>query len=313
MNPPIAVDRCHQIGDIRVTALIDAVIDLPFDLEDFYPDTPIEAWAPWRRRYPQTFWRPNRHRVNYTAYLIEDEGLNVLIDAGMGPETSPMSRAVADVATDSVLLHAPHRLLAALAGVGRAPEDIDVVVLTHLDPDHVGWALSYESGRPRPTFAEARYVVHETDWAAFHTPGWDRSTPFDYIPMSVTPLKAGPLELMTGEVMAIGARITLALAAGHTPGHLVVAVEGAGQRLYLLDDVIAHPAQFTFPSWCNLGDRDSAQAVATRLELLARLEQEKAMCTATHLPQPCFGRVTRHAGERTWIPAPEAVATEGER
>ncbi|MGH2744648.1 MAG: MBL fold metallo-hydrolase [Thermoleophilaceae bacterium] len=299
-------DRTYRLGQAQVTAVIDAVIDLPFDLEDFYPDVPLEAWTPWRRRYAETFWAPNRHRVNYAAYVIQQDGLRILVDAGMGPKDAPMSQAVAAVAGERELLHNPHRLLAGLREISIAPEDIDIVVLTHLDPDHVGWALRCDQRGPTRTFPNARYVVHEADWAAFHGAGWDRDAPFEYLPTSVSPLATmDQLQLMSRPVMSLSENVSLRLAAGHTPGHLVAVVQDSRRLLYLLGDALAHPAQISEPSWCSTADRSPDQAIATRLALLDRLERENAVFAASHFPQPYFGRIGTGAGGREWTPDPE--------
>lgn len=297
-----------SVGDTRVHAVVDAVVDYPFPLETFYPDVPMDAWDEWRERFPETFWARDRHTLDYTAYVIRGSERTILLDCGMGSSVAPMPAFVDTLPTGVMTTHQPHRLLNGLSGMGLAPDDIDVVVLTHLDVDHVGWAVTITPEmRFAPTFPKARYVVDLADWNAYHSPGWDAKTPFDYVGASVTPLKAlGVLDLVTEDVV-LDAGVTFAAANGHTPGHRIVRVADGGEVAYLLGDAIVHPAQVTFPDWRNMADADPDAARRTRRALLDRIEDEGAVMAATHFPHPWFGRIVRVDGRRLWKPVSPAL------
>jgi glyoxylase-like metal-dependent hydrolase (beta-lactamase superfamily II) len=281
-----------DLPGLRVTALVDALLELPFDLEDVYPDVPLAAWAPWRERHPETFWRPNRHRVVHTAFLVQRDDLTLLVDTGVGPAGTPMSDAVGALPPDGEATQRLNALGSELAAAGVAPEDVDMVVLTHLDVDHVGWALRF----PRAT-----YVVHRCDWDAFHAPGFDPGTPFPYLGEMVTPLAAtGRLRLLDDEATRLVDGVGVRLMPGHSPGHLAVRLAAAdGTVVGLLGDAFVHPAQILHPDWCGTMDRDPATTVATRRALLERIAAEDVIVAATHFPAPHFGRVDARVG---WVP-----------
>jgi glyoxylase-like metal-dependent hydrolase (beta-lactamase superfamily II) len=292
-----------SVNGISVHAVVDAVVDYPFPLEVFYPDVPSGAWEQWRDRFPETFWARDRHTLDYTAYLIQCAERTILVDCGMGPAGAPMPRFVQSLPSATMTTHQPHRLLRGLSRIGIGVEDVDVVVFTHLDVDHVGWALTAdaESGVV-PTFPRARYIVDLADWNAYHSPGWDSKAPFDYVGESVTPLAGlGVLDLVTDDV-PLDECVTFLRATGHTPGHRVVRVAGGDEVAYLLGDAIVHPAQVAFPHWRNMADVDPDLTRRTRSSLLDRIEEEGALMAATHFPRPWFGRIERVGDHRIWQP-----------
>ena len=91
----------------------------------------------------------------------------------------------------------PGRLPDELAAAGVEPEEIDLVVLTHLHLDHVGWNLVWDGERPRPRFPRARYLVQRADWDAFAARPEETRVAFD---RCVAPLRAlGMAELLDGD------------------------------------------------------------------------------------------------------------------
>lgn len=93
-------------------------------------------------------------------FSVERDGRALLIDAGLGPEKI--------TAEPDSPVGAGHggTLLDNLGKVGRAPSEIETVAITHLHPDHIGWAWHPEPGTDRPAFTNADYVLAEPEWAA---------------------------------------------------------------------------------------------------------------------------------------------------
>jgi glyoxylase-like metal-dependent hydrolase (beta-lactamase superfamily II) len=79
---------------------------------------------------------------------------------------------------------------------------------------------------------------------------------------------------------------------GHTPGHSSLRIDSAGERVLLIADALLHPAQVTEPE----------QERRTRRELLNQLEAEALVFSASHFPEPAFGRIVREDGRRYWQP-----------
>ena len=280
----------YKIGDVEILAFSDAVVDYPWPLTELYPDVPLEAWTPYRARYPGAFGGENVLRLDYGCYLIRSQGRTVLVDTGMGPATTPWAAFLKQSGT----------LLSGLEAAGVQPGEVDIVVLTHLHPDHVGWALTQEGASCRATFPRARYVVHRADWDAFQTPEVQAHFPFSYVDETITPLRElGVLELIDGE-RALTDELTTLHTPGHTPGHMSVLVSSAGERGIILGDVMLHPAEVTEPDWKIMFEMDPAMTVKTRRRVLERIEAEGLHVVACHFPDPGIGQIVRVEGRRYW-------------
>jgi glyoxylase-like metal-dependent hydrolase (beta-lactamase superfamily II) len=175
--------------------------------------------------------------------------------------------------------------------VGVRPEEVEIVFLTHLHPDHVGWNVLQDSNQSRLTFPRARYVVHQVDWEAFHSPEMQARIPVDYVGVHVTPLeRLGALQLLTADGdLAPG--ISAIHTPGHTPGHMSVAVSSKGEHALLVGDAFVHPAQITEPTWNSMFDVDKEMAQQTRHRLFERITATDAIVYASHFPAPGIGRI----------------------
>jgi glyoxylase-like metal-dependent hydrolase (beta-lactamase superfamily II) len=192
------------------------------------------------------WWIP----VNVT--LLRTEDATILVDTGAGPKPR------------AFLPNGDARLLDELAQVGVVPDDIDVVVHTHLHVDHVGWTGA---------FPNARYVVHEDDWAFFMTETSLAERP--HLREKVLPLQR--VERVTGETEIVpGVRVQPT--PGHTPGHMSVR---AG-NLAVIGDLAAHELQIADPDLVFANDLDPQQAAATRRRVIGELAEEGAVVVGGH-------------------------------
>jgi glyoxylase-like metal-dependent hydrolase (beta-lactamase superfamily II) len=279
-----------SIGNVQIVGLSDAAVDFPITLDQTFPGVPADAWAPYRARYPGVFRGPNIWHLDIGCYLVRSRGRTILVDTGIGPASTALS----------AFLQTEGRLLAALRAEGVSPDEVDMVILSHLHADHVGWNVQEEDGRARLTFPRARYLVHAADWAAFQRPEVQQNSPFPFVDQLVTPLLTlGGLEL-TSDGRAVTDELTLLHTPGHTPGHQSVLVVSGGERAILWGDAIVHPAQVTEPEWAFFQDMDGAHAAQTRRRLLDRVEAEGMTVAACHFPAGGFGRLVRLEGRRYW-------------
>ena len=190
--------------------------------------------------------------------------------------------------------------MAELQAAGVRPDEVDTVFFTHLHPDHVGWNLSQGGANPRPTFPQARYVVHQADWEAFKRPEVQATFPFQYWEETLSPLEAlGVLDLIADE-HALTSVITAIPTPGHTVGHMSLAIESGGQRALIIGDVAIHPAQVTETDWSFHHDMDQPLAAQVRRQVFDRVEAEQATLVAGHFPEPGFGHLVRVEGRRYW-------------
>ena len=270
-----------RVGNVEIMALSDGLLE--FDLCNFFPTIPQDDWQPY-----ESHLTPDHHvRFNLGSYLIRTEGRTVLVDTGLGPRPAdtpdvPWGELLRDFQTKGV-----------------RPDEVDMVLLTHLHRDHVGWNLQREGARWVPTFAKARYWMSAKDWEACHQPDV-QPTRFPNAPTCVWPLaELGLVELMQGE-HSITRELTAVPTPGHTPGHVSILVTSQGERALVLGDAAHSPVQLQETDWVSRADMDPELTRQTRRALVDRIEREQILVAAGHFPAPGFGRIVRLDGRRYW-------------
>jgi glyoxylase-like metal-dependent hydrolase (beta-lactamase superfamily II) len=267
-----------DLGEIR----IDRINEL-----DSWPFPAAELFPGLREDGPPTV------DLTITTHLVRAPGLTMLVDTGNGNgKERPVLRAHDGFATD---------YLDRLAATGVCPEDVDVVVTTHLHPDHCGGQTRRGDNGWMPTFPNARHLVAraEYDWmAALHAARPETGAESDLARTfadSVLPVAdAGLLELVDVPYRLVGG-ITLHPLPGHTAGHLIVEVDGGGHTAVIIGDVVHHPLQFADLTLAQAGDADPAAAARSRLELCERAAATGALLLPAHFGGPGGGHVQRDA------------------
>jgi len=270
-----------RVGDVEILALSDGALE--FDLCNFFPTIPEDDF----RAYESHLTAEHRIRFNLGSYLIRSDGRTVLVDTGLGPRPADSPDAPWG------------RLLHDFQAHGVRPDQVDMVVMTHLHRDHVGWNLTVEGARYLPTFPKARYWLSAKDWEACHHPEIQPQR-FVNAPTCVWPLEAlGLVELMHGE-HGLTRELTAVPTPGHTPGHMSILVTSRGERALVLGDAAHSPVQIHEPDWVSRADMDPELTRQTRRALLDRLEREEILVAAGHFAAPGFGRIVRLEGRRYW-------------
>ncbi|MDE2198446.1 MAG: MBL fold metallo-hydrolase [Rhodospirillales bacterium] len=195
--------------------------------------------------------------------------------------------------------------LANLVACGVRPEEVTMVINTHLHVDHVGWNTRLEGGRWVPTFPRARYLMARAELAHWQNPeGGPRMQPegVEAIADSVLPLlDQARVELFDpGDEIAAG--VTIEAAPGHTPSQIAVRVaSGAADGLFTAD-VFHQPMQIVRPDWnsryCELPDL----AIATRRRVLGEAADAGSVLFPSHTGAPHAGRIGRGANGFHFIP-----------
>ncbi|MDJ1137040.1 MBL fold metallo-hydrolase [Streptomyces iconiensis] len=270
------------VGDLRVHRIDEA--ELPgatgqWLLPDATPD--VVRGTPWLQ--PDFATPDGVLRLSSHSFAVETNGLRVLIDTGIGNGKIRANPAWHD-------LNTPY--LDRLTAAGFPPESVDLVVLTHLHADHVGWNTREDGGDWVPTFPRARYLTSRTEWEFWTTRELEppRAQMFRD---SVHPIHdAGLLDLVDVADSAgrgaggieVAPGIRLLPAPGHTPGQVAVELRGADTTALITGDSIHHPVQLAHPHLTSCVDIDPAEAVRTRNRLLAT--HSEALLLGSHFPHP---------------------------
>lgn len=191
--------------------------------------------------------------------LITSEGKRILVDTGLGPKLSPKDQA----------LHGLRRpqggLLEGLRRLGYAPDDIDVVVNTHLHWDHSGGNTLWRDGVTVPTFPQAEYWVQRLEWADAAYP--NERTRNTYLAENLQPLQeSGQLRLLNGDTR-ITRHVRCWVTRGHTRAHQSVVIEFDGQTAAFLGDLASRPVQIERLGWISAFDTEPLETLETKRAL----------------------------------------------
>ncbi len=288
--------RTFRFGNVELTRLVDAVVAHPLSLAEMFPGVPESAWQPWRERYPESFATPNHLLIVFASYLLRSEGRTILVDTGVGPVETSLAQFLKQHHAERTLF----QLLEQLGTIGVRPEDIDLVVFTHLDADHIGWNVQRLGDRSQLTFPNARYLVHKADWEAFQDPAIRARSPYDDYDLLVTSLKKLEALEFAEEGQQLTSEIALWHTPGHTPGHMSIRLGSGDEQAAIVGDTFVHPAQITEPDWPIFADQDIEAARQTRKYVLERCAAENLTVFVSHFPEPGVGRVVHRDGTYTW-------------
>ena len=227
------------------------------------------------------------------SLLVRSQGKTIVIETGVGEKERP--RAQSSPLAEGSLLDEMRR-------VGVAPEDVDVVVNTHLHADHCGWnTRRNDAGEYVPAFPRARYLIQRGEWeAATHPNERTRAT---YLPENILPLEAaGQLDLVDGETK-ITDELTIIPTPGHTQDHASVVLASGQERAIYIGDMIQHPVQLERAAWVSSFDVYPLEAMETKKAVVQRAIDEQQLVVAVHCPFPGLGHMTEtQDGKRHWSP-----------
>jgi glyoxylase-like metal-dependent hydrolase (beta-lactamase superfamily II) len=219
------------VGAARVSVLHDGTIAL--DGGAMFGVVPRVVWE---KRDPPD--ERNRVTLGLNVALIESGGKRVLVDTGMGDRWSEKEVRMYGIDRSTTLL-------GGLRARGLAPEDIDVVVNTHLHFDHAGGNTRREGAGVVPTFPRARYVVQRGEWEDARHPHERSRASYredDFVPVA----EAHQLDLIDGETeVAPGVRAVPV--GGHTTHHQMVVVQSGGETLVVPTDLLPTTSHLPLP------------------------------------------------------------------
>jgi glyoxylase-like metal-dependent hydrolase (beta-lactamase superfamily II) len=252
-------------------------------------DVPLDQFKPFLGRRDPLVQVASR----VLCFVVKSKGKTILLDAGVGAW--------------GLWRFGDGHLLDALAQLDVLPEEIDVVIPSHLHLDHIGWnTRPGPDGKPVVTFPNAQYLFHKADWDHFTS---DRilnradpaSRPALVADTCLFPVQqAGQMELVSSD-QQVTDELRILHTPGHTPGSVSILLESAGQSAIFIGDAAHLCAQLTEYEWSPLGDLDRTVSPCSREKIVNEAVARNALVAGPHLEEgPVFGRMVMLNGKRMW-------------
>ena len=282
------------LGNVTVTRVVEYKGSVELTSRDFFPETPEEMWRKNGSWLSPDFWNPETDivRIALQTWVLRSEGRTILIDTGAGNDKfRPYAKVWQYMDTD---------YLRQLSMAGVRPDEVDIVVNTHLHNDHVGWNTRREGRDWVPTFPNATYLIPKVEfdfWNPEHpSRARDPKAGQNVWEDSVLPVReAGLVKLWDGK-HSIDSNLTLELAPGHTPGSSFVRLRSLTDRALFTGDLLHSPLQFEHPHFNSCFEEDEKQARASRQRVLGWAAEHNALVLPAHLPGHGAAEISREGG-----------------
>lgn len=267
------------LGDVTVTR-VQEWEGLFAPPEVLIPDSDPALWAANRSWLDPAHWDAGANMVHAAlqTWVLRSAGKTILVDTGAG---NGKPRPNIAVFSD---LQSPY--LDVLAAAGVRPEDVDVVVNTHVHIDHVGWNTVLRDGEWVPTFPYARYVMSAADvdfWDPAHS--YERrgeAVNENMFADSVAPVLRAGLVDQWEDSLVLDENLRLDLAPGHTPGLGVLTLASGTDRAVFVGDMLHSPVQVLDPDGNSCFCEDQAEAVRSRRRVLGWAADNTALVFPAH-------------------------------
>lgn len=285
-----ASSETYRVGEARITRIAETVLD-SHTLDTLLPAWNSPALAPARAALPPeaaAYLGPAVPLPVHT-WVVQLDGRTILIDTGVGNQRIRATPGFDHLDTDYWDL-----LLAA----GVQPDEVDIVVNTHMHTDHVGWNTTWRDGAWAPAFPNATYLIPSVELDRIrHATGPSAQLFAD----SIAPvLQAG----LVREIAPAGESFLPGLAfhptPGHTPGHMSITLQSEGEHALFGSDVMHTPLQVYLPTLSSCFCTDADLARASRLWALDHCVRHDARYFSSHFPGSSTGRLRATAKGYGW-------------
>lgn len=221
-----------------------------------------------------------RTPMDLNSLLVFSEGKTILVDTGIGHKLSDKARM------QWGLEWPEGTLIENLAKQGVAPEDVDLVIDTHLHSDHCGGNTALDGEEIFPTFPNAEYWVQRMEFADAYNP--DPRTRGTYLLENFVPLwKEDRLKLLHGDTTVTN-HIRTVVTRGHTRGHQsVLLVDGKNPPIFFVSDLASYSIHFVRTSWVTAYDVEPLETIKTKTRWQKWALENKATLVFQH---DCYTR-----------------------
>jgi len=274
--PPagVGVPRPHGIslGDFELSIFSDGIY--PLDGGAFFGVVPKLMWSKKAVADERNFVA-----AGLNCLLIRTGKQNILVETGVGNKLSEKMIKI---------YGQPAKLLDNLGAGGVAPDDIDIVINTHLHFDHCGWNTVRRAGRVTATFPKAKYYVQEGE--VRHGREQHIRDAVSYISDNYDPLvKSGQMELLRGDHEIVPG-VSVRVFPGHTFHMQAVIVTSVGKTACYISDLIPTVAHIDL-TWVMAFDLSPIETINSRQRYYAQAIPERWLTVFTHgadVPWACI-------------------------
>ncbi|WP_327190828.1 MBL fold metallo-hydrolase [Streptomyces xinghaiensis] len=290
------------LGAVEVTRVEELHGPVGMTPDVFFPGSPKEDWDEHRSVLVPDFLNEETGicEVAVQTWVLRSEGKTILVDTGVG---NHKERPYA-----SVWAHLELDFLGNLERAGVRPDDVDIVVNTHLHVDHVGWNTRLENRTWVPTFRNATYLMPKADfefWNPANNPKIAGGVNQNVFEDSVAPVHAAGQVLLWESGHEIDANLRLQATPGHTPGSSVVMLASGSERAVFVGDLMHSPFQVMRPEHNSCFCEDAPAARRTRQEILGWAADSNALVLPAHFAGHGALEVERRGGSfgiKRWAP-----------
>ena len=276
----------YTLGDLELISLCDGFFHL--DGGAMFGTVPRTLWEkkapPDARNCITLAMRP----------LVVRGARTMIIDAGLGDKVDDRFHELYGVERTRNLDHT-------LAEAGLAPDDIDIVLASHLHVDHAGGFTRRDaSGRVRPRFPRAQYVVRRGEWDdATHPHERNRASyrADDFVPLA----DAGVLQLVDDD-QTIMPGVRVRRTGGHTRHHQMIVIESKGQTAAFVADLMPTTAHLG-TGWITGYDLYPMDTLAAKHAFVNEAVERGMLVFFEHDPVVAAGHITEQDGKRQVVPA----------
>ena len=261
------------IGDFELTALSDGIYHL--DGGALFGIVPKVLWS---RRVKAN--EQNLVPVGLNSVLVRTGEKNILIETGIG---NKLNQKMIEIYGQ------PAELLDQLNAAGLSPDDIDIVINSHLHFDHAGWNTVRRNGTIAPTFPKATYYVQEGEWEHAHEGQRDSVS---YLHENYDPLvESEQMKLLKGNQQIVPG-ISVEVFPGHTRDMQAIVIQSGGKTACYISDLIPTSAHVEV-NWGMSFDLYPLETIESRKRYYARAIPENWLTMFTHDPEIPWAHVQR--------------------